>query len=267
MENLTGLIALILGFASLVIAFIMEGGHIGALLKPTAAIIVFGGTIAAVMLSFPMSDIKRIGKIFKVTFFPQKSSLPELIVYFKDLAFKTRKNGLLSIEGEISADDKMDAFIKKGLQMIVDGVEPQAVRSILELEADMTSERHKAGAAMFESAGGYAPTMGIIGTVMGLVHVLGGLASSSPDKLGESIATAFIATLYGVGSANILWLPIGSRLKNIDKEETVEKELIIEAILYIQEGVNPNTIAEKLKGFLNKSELAIYETLDKKVEA
>jgi chemotaxis protein MotA len=102
---------------------------------------------------------------------------------------------------------------------------------------------------------------------MGLVHVLGGLASSSPDTLGESIATAFIATLYGVGSANLLWLPIGARLKNIDKEEAVEKELIIEAILYIQEGVNPNTIAEKLKGFLNKSELAKYETLDKKVEA
>jgi chemotaxis protein MotA len=151
--------------------------------------------------------------------------------------------------------------------MIVDGVEPQAVREILELEADMTSERHKAGSAMFDAAGGFAPTLGIIGTVMGLVHVLGGLADSSPDQLGHSIASAFLATLYGVASANLLFLPIGTRLKNADKHEQAEKNLVIEAILLIQEGVNPNTLAEKLKGFLDKKELVKYETLDKKVEA
>jgi len=264
---MSGIIAIVLGFASLILAFIMEGGHLMALLKPTAAIIVFGGTIAAVMLSFPIGTVKRIGKVIKVAFTAKDKDLSQLILYFKDLAFKTRKNGLLSLEGEISADDKLDPFIKKGLQMIVDGVEPQSVREILELEADMTSERHKAGAAMFDSAGGFAPTMGIIGTVMGLVHVLGGLASSSPDQLGESIATAFIATLYGVGTANLLYLPLGARLKNIDKQEQTEKNLIIEAILFIQEGVNPNTLAEKLKGFLNKQELLKLEELDKKVEA
>lgn len=264
---MSGIIAIILGFGSLIIAFILEKGHVAALLAPTAAMIVFGGTIAAVMLSFPIENLKRIGKVIGIAFKTNKKELPELIVYFKDLAFKTRKNGLLSIESEISADEKLDPFIKKGLQMVVDGVEPQSVRDILELEADMTSERHRSGAAMFDSAGGYAPTMGIIGTVMGLVHVLGSLSTSNPDELGSSIATAFIATLYGVASANLLWLPIGSRLKNIDKEEVTEKSLIIEAILYIQEGVNPNTIAEKLKGFLNKEELSKYETLDKRVEA
>lgn len=130
----------------------------------------------------------------------------------------------------------------------------------------MTSERHKNGAAMFEATGGYSPTMGIIGTVMGLVHVLGGLAQANTDQLGESIATAFIATLYGVAFANLLWIPIGERLKNIDSAEVIEKELIIEAVLYIQEGVNPNILSEKLKGFLNKEELIEFEVLDKKVD-
>lgn len=264
---MTGIIAIVIGFASLVIAFLGEGGHISALFQWTAALIVFGGTIGAVMLSFPIDNVKRIGKVLGVAFSAKQKDLPELIAYFKELAFKTRKNGLLSIEGEISADDKMDPFVKKGLQMIVDGVEPQGVREILELEADMTSERHRTASAMFDSAGGFSPTMGIIGTVMGLVHVLGGLANSSPDELGSSIAAAFLATLYGVGSANLLFLPIGTRLKNIDKHEQVEKNLITEAILLIQEGVNPNTLSEKLKGFLNKQELIKYEDSEKKVEA
>ncbi|MCM0647096.1 flagellar motor protein [Clostridium swellfunianum] len=265
--KLTGIIAIIIGFASLVIAFIGEGGHLVALFKWTPAVIVFGGTLGAVMLSFPIEDLKRIGKIMGVAFKAKNKDFVELIHYFKELAFKTRKNGLLSIEGEISADSNMDPFIKKGLQMIVDGVEPQAVREILELEADMTSERHRAGSAMFDSAGGFSPTLGIIGTVMGLVHVLGGLATSSQDQLGESIAAAFLATLYGVGSANLIFLPVGTRLKNIDKHEQAEKNLIIEAILLIQEGVNPNTLSEKLKGFLNKQELVRYEEAEKKVEA
>lgn len=264
---MTGLVGIIVGFASLIIAFIGEGGHITALINWTPALIVFGGTAGSVVLSFPIDNIKRIGKVLKVAFGAKSKDLVSLIIYFKELAFKTRKNGLLSIEGEISADDKMDPFTKKGLQMIVDGVEPQAVREILELEADMTTERHKSASAIFDSAGGTAPTMGIVGTVLGLVHVLGGLASSSPDKLGESISAAFLATLYGLASANLIFLPIGARLKNIDKYEQTEKNLIIEAILLIQEGVNPNTLAEKLKGFLNKQEVIKYEAEDKKVEA
>ena len=187
-----------------------------------------------------------------------------LISYFKDLSFKTRKNGLLSIESEISADTTMDPFVKKGLQMVVDGVEGQAVRSILELQAEMTYDRHAEGYAMFEAAGGFGPTMGIIGTVMGLVHVLGNL--SDPASVGPKIAVAFIATLYGVGSANLMWLPMGAKLKAINNQEMKERTLIVEAILFIQEGVNPNTIAEKLKSFLDPKELARFDELDKKVE-
>lgn len=248
----------------MIVAFTLEGGNPAKFLSPTSTMIVLGGTFAAVIGSFPIENVKRIGKVVKVAFTAKEKDLTQLIVFFKDLAFKTRKNGLLSIEGDIG-DPSLDPFVKKGLQMIVDGVEPQAVRSILELEADMTSERHKSGAAMFEAAGGYSPTMGIIGTVMGLVNVLGSL-SSDPNGLGEKIATAFIATLYGVAFANLVWLPIGTRLKAINAEEEKEKNLIIEAILLIQEGVNPNTIAEKLKSFLNKDQLAKYELVDKKVE-
>jgi chemotaxis protein MotA len=258
------LIGLILGLGAMIGSFLLEGGHFMALMEPTAAMIVFGGTIATIVISFPVEDLKRLPKIFKVLFSSKKSNTVTLISYFKDLSFKTRKNGLLSIESEISADASMDPFVKKGLQMVVDGVEGQAVRSILELQAEMTYERHAEGYSMFEAAGGYAPTMGIIGTVMGLVHVLGNL--DDPSSLGPKIAVAFIATLYGVGSANIMWLPMGAKLKAINNQEMKERTLIVEAILFIQEGVNPNTIAEKLKSFLDPKELAKFDELDKKVE-
>ncbi|CAB1254397.1 flagellar motor protein [Clostridium sp. MT-14] len=262
--DISVIIFLFFGILSVVVGYIIEGGQATALLGATAAIIVFGGTIGATGLSFPMDILKRIPKIFKVLFNPRKTDLPALISYFKDVSYKTRKNGLLSLESEVSNDPNLDPFIKKGLQLVVDGVDPQAVRSILELELDSTSERHREGADIFESAGGYAPTMGIVGTVMGLVHVLGNLEDTS--TLGPKIAVAFLATLYGIGSANLLWLPIGSRLKQADEREVKEKTLIIEGVLYIQEGINPNTIAEKLKSFLNKEELLRYEALEGKAE-
>jgi len=263
-RKLTGIIGLVLGFGCMILAFMMEKGKLMALLSPTSAVIVFGGTIATLLVSFPIKDVAKLGILFKVAFTNKERDTVKLIIYFKDLAFKTRKNGLLSIEGEISSDSNLDPFIKKGLQMIVDGVEPASVRGILELQTMMMEDRHKAGVEMFGAAGGYSPTMGIIGTVMGLVHVLGDL--TDPNSLGPKIATAFIATLYGVAFANLMWLPISSRLKAISKEEITEKELITEAILFIQEGVNPNTIAEKLKSFLDTKQLALYDAEDKKAE-
>ncbi|MCH3965374.1 MAG: flagellar motor protein [Clostridium sp.] len=262
--DISVVIFMVFGILSVVFGYVLEGGSAGALLGATAAIIVFGGTIGATGLSFPMDVLKRLPKMFKVLFSPRKADLPALISYFKDVSYKTRKNGLLSLEGEISSDPNLDPFIKKGLQLVVDGVDPQAVRSILELELESTSERHLEGSAVFENAGGYAPTMGIVGTVMGLVHVLGNLEDTS--TLGPKIATAFLATLYGIASANLLWLPIANRLRQADEKEVKEKTLIVEAILYIQEGINPNTIAEKLKSFLNKEELSKFEQMDGKAE-
>jgi Flagellar motor component len=258
--NISTIIFTILGFVALLVGFALEGGSPGALISKSAAIIVFGGTLGAVGLSFPISEVKRIPKVLKMFFSNEKKDLVELIILFRDLSMKTRKNGLLSIEGEVVTSD-IDPFIKKGLQLVVDGVEPQAIQGILELEAETMSDRHRKIATLFESAGGYAPTMGIVGTVLGLIQILGSL--SDPASLGEKIAPAFIATLYGISSANLLWLPIGNKLKVLDDYEMLEKSLIIEAVLLIQTGVNPSTLTEKLKGFLNKEELQKFETMNK----
>ena len=247
---------LIFGYIALIGAFKWEGGNPGALVSPSSVLIIFGGTIAAVCVSFKTEEIKKVGKILKVAFKKEKSSMLDLISFFKNIAFKTRKEGLLSIEELISGDD-IDPFVKKGLQMVVDGIEPQTVKSTLELSVDLLNERHETGIAIFESAGGYSPTMGIIGTVLGLVNVLADMSDMS--TLGEKISKAFIATLYGISTANLVWLPIASKLKRLNASEIMEKNLVIEAILCIQEGVNPNTLEEKLKGFLDKKQLAEYD--------
>jgi chemotaxis protein MotA len=261
--SISVIVFLLMGFIAMISAFVLDGGHPDGLLSVTAAMIVFGGTIGAVGLATPLKDVKRIPGMLGIIFKPKESNLVELIAFFKDMALKTRKNGLLTIEGELTAKE-IDPFIKKGLQLVVDGVEPATIQGILELESESASERHRKGAGVFDAAGGFAPTMGIIGTVMGLVHVLGNL--SDPGSLGPQIAVAFIATLYGVGSANLLWLPIAARLKALDDEEYNEKKLIIEAVLLIQIGANPNTLAEKLKGFLSGKELVSYETINKGIE-
>lgn len=260
--DISVVIFIIVGYGAIIAGFLLEKGQLTALFLLAPAVIVFGGTAGAVGLTFPGEILKRLPGIMKVIINPKKIDLPGLVTYFKDVSYKTRKNGLLSLEGEISADPNLDPFIKKGLQLVVDGVDPQAVRSILELELESTSERHKKGAAIFEQAGGYSPTLGIIGTVMGLVHILSDL--SDPTTLGPKIASGFLATLYGLSFANLLFLPLATRLKAIDEREYNEKSLIIEAILYVQEGINPNTIAEKLKGFLSKIEVAKFEGMDGK---
>lgn len=255
--NIFSIIFVIISFGSMIGGFIFEGGSPVMLTSASAAIIVFGGTIGAVGLSFSANKLKNIPAMLKLIFTAKDRDLVEIVSYFKALSFKTRKEGLLSIEGEIT--DDLDPFVKKGLQLVVDGVEPQMVKTILEFELESTYDRHKEGAAIFDAAGGFAPTMGIIGTVMGLVQVLSNL--SDPAVLGEKIAVAFIATLYGVGSANLIWLPLASRLKDLNNEEIKEKQLVIEAVLLMQEGANPNILAEKLKGFLDKKQINKFNEL------
>lgn len=264
---MSSLISMVLGFVALIVAFVIEHGKPLKLLGISPAIIVFGGTFCAVIASFPMEKLKKVPKLLKVAFGNKKNDLPKLIYYFKEVSTKTRRNGLLSLESEISANGEVDPFIKKGLQMVVDGLEPQSVKSTLELQVEMMSERHHEGAEIFVAAGGLSPTLGIIGTVMGLINVLGSLGGSESGNLGETIAPAFICTLYGLSFANLVALPIGSKLKALDADEVKEKMLIIEAVTLIQEGVNPNVIGEKLKSFLDGKQLAEYELIDKAVEA
>lgn len=244
--DLSSILGLVLGFAMLVGGFLLEGGHFTSLLEPTAAMIVFGGTAGATIASFSMEDIKQVPQLFKITFTEKRYEVQELISILSSFAEKARREGLLSLERETATID--DDFLKQGIQLVVDGTDPALVRDILETQIEFTDQRHKIGAEIFEAAGGYSPTMGIIGTVMGLVHVLSNLAD--PDSLGPSIAVAFIATLYGVAFANVAWLPIGHKLKLKSKQERFVMEIALEGILSIQAGDNPSIVKEKLKAFL-----------------
>ena len=230
-------------------AAVVEAGSVSilfALVNLPSAMIVFGGTLGTVIISFPLERVTQLGKVLGVAFREVASSERELVALFVRLAERARREGLLALEGE--ANEIQDATLKKGLLLVVDGTDPELVREIMESDVAAMSERHEGRYAMFEAAGGFAPTMGIIGTVMGLVNVLSHL--DKPDELGKSIATAFIATLYGVLSANVFWLPVGQRLKQRNKEEVAQRQLAVEGVLAVQAGDNPRVVREKLESFL-----------------
>jgi len=252
---------LVLGFGSLILAYALEGGQLGGLLVDTAAMIVFGGTIGALGVAFPIKEVKRIHKVLKVAFTESHVKVIEQIFFFIDISSLARKEGILALERIINSEEGLDTMTKTGLQLVADGVEHELIRDILELYVEKLNERHKEGFEMFESAGGFAPTMGIIGTVMGLVHVLSNL--SDPGSLGPAISVAFIATLYGVSSANLFWLPIANRLKAINRHELNQKQITIEAILLVEKGVSPKIVEEKLKAFLDADELERFDYFGK----
>lgn len=244
--DITTILGLVLGTAFLVGAFVLEGGHVSSLFQITAFMIVFGGTAGAIMVSTPMEQLKELPKILRHAFSHKRREPLEVIDELVSLATIARREGILALEEKIETYE--DDFFKNGVRLVVDGVDPELVRSIMETELSFIEDRHSRGAAIFEQAGGFSPTMGIIGTVMGLVHVLGNLEDAS--KLGPSIAVAFIATLYGVASANVAFLPLANKLKVRSKQEVLVRELMIEGILSIQAGENPNILGQKLKVFL-----------------
>ena len=251
------LIFMVFGFAALVVAFVLEGGVVGALLQPTAAIIVFGGLIGAVGVSFPKDILKKIPKILGVMIRGSKEDRNDVLNVLIRLSTVARRDGLLALEQEVGADD-LDEFMKTGLRLIIDGADEEVLKLALETRIINMEHRHEKGIAVFESLGGYAPTMGVIGTVMGLVHVLGDL--SEPDKLGGKIAVAFIATLYGVGSANLLFLPIATKLKELNTDELLTKNMMMEGMQLLRSGSNPAFMKEQLKGYLeNESEAEAEE--------
>jgi chemotaxis protein MotA len=239
-------LGIVLAIVSLVLGFTMDGGSINALIQPTAFVIVFGGTIGATLTGVSLKDFLGIFKYLKIAFFAKKAQPLDTIDDLVHLATVARREGILALEEHIETYN--DPFLKGGVQLVVDGVDPELVKNILETELEFLEARHEAAARILESAGGFAPTMGIIGTVMGLVHVLGDL--SDVNRLGPQIATAFTATLYGVASANVLWLPLANKLKRRNQEEVLLKQIVIEGILSIQAGENPNILGQKLKAFL-----------------
>ena len=259
--DITIITSIIFSFACIIVGFLLEGGALGALYQFTALLIVVGGTIGAVGVAFPGKTLKRFPKVFSIAFKKRNSNLIENVEFFKEITVKTRKNGLLSLEADLN-NPETDTFIKKGLQMIVDGVDPEIMKGSLETRLEQISERHHQGISIFEAAGGYAPTMGIIGTVMGLVQVLSNL--DDPSTLGPKIAVAFIATLYGIGTANLIWLPIANKLKILSTEEIIEKEMCIEALLLVQAGASPSSIISKLEGFLTEEDIKKLESSEGK---
>jgi chemotaxis protein MotA len=228
----------------------MDGTSPAAFLNISALLLIISGTAGATMASVGMDGMKRIPQLFKLVMQAEPPSFQERVELLVSLAEQARREGLLALDAKVSEIE--DDFTKKGLQLVVDGTDPELVREILEAEIDGMSARHHAGALPFEKAGGFAPTIGIIGTVMGLVHVLQNL--SAPSTLGPSISAAFIATLMGVGSANVLYLPVANRLKAMSAEEVELRTLTLEGILAVQAGDNPRVVADKLKSYLPPAE-------------
>ncbi len=254
--DLATLIGLMVGWGALIISVYMEGGTIGSLIALPPFVLVVGGTIGAALICSPMKVFMGLHAIFRKAFFSKELDPAEVIKQIIGFTRKARREGILVLEDEARKLDNM--FLQTGIQLIVDGAPAEVVRSILEAEVLSLQERHKAGAGMFDAMGGFAPTMGIIGTVMGLVHMLENL--SDPSKMGHMIAAAFLATLYGVSIANLVFLPIGNKLKARSAEEVAIYEMMIEGILAIQAGDNTRIVEAKLLAFLPPSKRALVPT-------
>jgi chemotaxis protein MotA len=226
--------------------FTLEGGHIGAILQPTAGIIVVGGTIGAVCVQFPGKGLKRAMKDFKLIFSPPKEDLDALVQQMLAFASKARKDGVVSLEEE--TEKITEPFFKKALSLAVDGSEPSVIRDTMEIDQSHMEEEGEVSAKVFEAAGGYSPTVGILGAVLGLIHVMQNL--SDPSKLGAGIAVAFVATVYGVAIANLLCLPAAGKLKERHKQSMMKYDMILTGIVSIVEGENPRLLEQKMTSFL-----------------
>jgi chemotaxis protein MotA len=244
------IISMVFAFACIIIGFVVEGGSIIALLQPTAALIVIGGTLGAVGMSFPLKTLKKAPKLISISLNERKVNLQEKIEYYKQLSQRARKEGLLSLEAE-GNNGSIDAFTREGIDLLFVSQDQDDIRKALELKVEQMYERHQEGIELFSSAGGYAPTMGIVGTITSLVIILSNLNDSS--VLGAKIAVAFVATLYGLGTANLIWLPIASKLKELNKQEVIEKQLCTEALIMIYNGVSPDMMEGKLRSFLEEN--------------
>ncbi|MDD2337934.1 MAG: flagellar motor protein [Geobacteraceae bacterium] len=244
--DISTIIGIILAIGAILGGQIMEGGHVSALIQPTAALIVLGGTFGAAFVSFPLSTIKQALKDSKRVFFNSSEDNEAIIKEMINYAAKARRNGLISLEQE--AQTAKDRFTRKGISLVVDGIDPQKLQDTMETELETYEEHAKGSAEFFEAAGGYAPTIGIIGAVLGLIHVMNNLADTS--KLGAGIAVAFVATIYGLMTANIFCLPFATKLKHRIKDELLQKRMIIEGLTAIQNGENPHYIEQKLRSFL-----------------
>jgi chemotaxis protein MotA len=239
-----------LAFAGIFAGLLIEGGNLSQILQPTAAMIVFGGTFGAVLIQFPLPIVLGAGRRLGNIFLEPKHNAPGVIQDLVRYAYMARRDGIVSIDKQLQ--DVRDPFLKRSLMLAVDGTEPQELRKIMELELDNQSEHEEKFAHVFESAGGFAPTIGIIGAVLGLIQVMQHL--DKIEEVGKGIAVAFVATVYGVGSANLLLLPAAGKLKIRMREEQIIREMMLEGVASILEGINPRMLETKLVGFLTEKQ-------------
>ncbi|HET6514366.1 MAG TPA: flagellar motor protein [Thermodesulfovibrionales bacterium] len=246
----SSLIGILLGIVAVIGGNLLEGGKITSVLQATAAAIVFGGTFGATMLSFPLQDILKATSSLRDVFFGEKIDSD---VFLKDIlrySAIARRNGLIALEPEISKIT--DTFFQKAMRLAVDGMGPKMLKETMEQENITYEDEKRRIAKVFETAGGFAPTIGIIGAVLGLIHVMENL--SDPAKLGSGIAVAFVATIYGVGSANLILLPMSKKLVNRLHCSLLMREMVLEGVVGIQSGMNTHYLEEKLRAFLDEGQ-------------
>jgi chemotaxis protein MotA len=248
--DLGTIVGLVLAFGAILAGQALEGGKVESLIQLTAAIIVIGGTFGACLVQFPISVFLSGMKSALYAFFAPKTSNLNVIHEIIGYANKARRQGIISLETDV--ENIKDPFLKKALNMAVDGIEPKALRETMEVEMTNMEEEGELPIKFWESAGGYSPTIGIIGAVLGLIHVMENL--TDPSKLGGGIAVAFVATVYGVGLANLVYLPISGKLKLRHKAHMVSKEIILTGVIAILEGENPRLIEDKLRSYLNQKD-------------
>lgn len=240
---------LMLAIGGILLGLMLEGGNLGQVLQPTAAMIVFGGTLGAVLIQYPLpvalSAFRRLAQVFVEPAQNAQSTIELLVKY----ANQARRDGIISLDKELATI--RDPFLRRALMLAVDGTDPQDLRKTMELELDNKEEQEEKIPQLFESAGGFSPTIGIIGAVLGLIQVMQHL--DKIDEVGRGIAVAFVATLYGVGAANLILLPAAGKLKIRLRDEQIIREMMLEGVVSILEGMNPRMVEEKLLGFLTEA--------------
>jgi chemotaxis protein MotA len=245
--DILSLIGLVLAVCAVIVGSILKGAGVKALLSAAAFMIVIVGTIAAICLQTPLPVMKRALRILPWIFRPPAEQRADLIKRMVEWSNTARKQGLLGLEGVI--EKETDDFVRKGLQLVVDGSEPDVIRNTLEVDLHVREQADTRAAKVFEGMGIYSPTLGIIGAVLGLMAVMQNLAD--PSKLGQGIAAAFVATIYGIGLANLFFLPAASKLKVAIQSMTEKREMVIEGMISIAQGENPRSIESKLQGYLH----------------
>jgi len=252
--DLATIIGIISGVTLVVLTIIM-GGSAAIFIHVPSMMVVFGGATAATLISFQLKEVLGVINVVRKAFFSEKTDNVALINQIVELSKKARKEGLLAIDKEVSQIE--DPFLRSGMEMVVDGTEPELIRSIMETELSYLMERHKRGQEIFSAFGEYAPAFGMIGTLIGLIGMLQNL--NDPSQIGGGMAVALITTFYGALAANLVFIPLAGKLKNRSEEEVLIKEMIIEGVLSIQFGEHPNTIQRKLMNFLSPKQRIFEE--------